>query len=127
VRDLTRVLAVPSIRRFWPTTGLRPLEIEQPRTGDETRQWDAEGEAPFWRGTPLRDAFSCYFAAVNRNKRPATLNLKHEKGRAIVLQLAKDADVVVNNFVLSKMTESGLRYEVLRKENPDVVYVEFVL
>jgi succinate--hydroxymethylglutarate CoA-transferase len=59
---------------------------------------------------------------VNRNKRSLTLNLKQGKGRGIALQLAKDVDVVVNNFLSDKMEGLGLGCEVLRAANPGLVY-----
>jgi succinate---hydroxymethylglutarate CoA-transferase len=122
ILDLTRVLAGPFCTQILASYGASVLKVEQPGTGDETRQWRAEGEASFWRDPPAKTPVSCYFAAVNCNKRSLTLNLKQEKGRDIALQLAKDADVVVNNFLPGKMEELGLGYDVLRTANPGLVY-----
>jgi succinate---hydroxymethylglutarate CoA-transferase len=122
ILDLTRVLAGPFCTQILASYGASVVKVEQPGTGDETRQWRTEGEASFWRDSPAKTPISCYFAAVNRNKRSLTLNLKQKKGRNIALQLAKDADVVVNNFLPGKMEELGLGYEVLRVANPGLVY-----
>lgn len=122
ILDLTRVLAGPFCTQILADYGASVLKVEQPGFGDETRQWRAEGEGAFWREPPSKTPISCYFAAVNRNKRSLTLNLKHPKGLAIVLRLAKEADVVVNNFLPGKMEELGLGYEVLKEQNPGLVY-----
>ncbi|KAJ4238322.1 hypothetical protein NW757_013138 [Fusarium falciforme] len=65
---------------------------------------------------------SNYFSSVNRNKRSVTLNLKRPKGKAILLGLAKHADVVVENFKPGTMDRLGLGYERLREHNPGLVY-----
>jgi succinate--hydroxymethylglutarate CoA-transferase len=59
---------------------------------DDTRHIRAAGEAAAWK--PGIGPMSNYFAAANRNKRSVKLNLKHKKGRAIFLEMVKDADVV---------------------------------
>lgn len=122
VLDLTRVLAGPFCMQILADYGASVIKVEQPDLGDETRHWRAEGETSFWRHPASQTPISCYFAAVNRNKRSLTLDLKHAKGREIVLKLAKEADVVVNNFLPGKMDELGLGYELLMASNPGVVY-----
>jgi succinate--hydroxymethylglutarate CoA-transferase len=122
ILDLTRVLAGPFCTQILADYGASVLKVEQPGSGDETRQWRAEGEGPFWRDPPSHTPISCYFAAVNRNKRSLTINLKHPKGIEIVRKLATEADVVVNNFLPGKMEELGLGYDVLKEQNPGLVY-----
>lgn len=73
-----------------------------------------------WKGEyPL---MSLYYAAVNRNKRSVTVNLKSPKGVEIVKQMARESDVVVHNFVPGKIEAMGLGYEDLRQENKRLIY-----
>jgi len=61
--------------------------------------------------------------SVNRNKKSIALNLKHEKGRAIFLDLVKDADVVVENFRPRTLQKLGIDYPVLQQLNPKIILV----
>ena len=113
VVDLTRVLAGPYLTMMLGDMGADVIKIEQPGSGDDTRRW----------GPPFVQGESTYYLAVNRNKRSVTLNLKHPRCREIVLQLVKDADIVVENFKVGTMERLGLGYEdVLRPLNPRLVY-----
>jgi succinate---hydroxymethylglutarate CoA-transferase len=64
---------------------------------------------------------SNYFAAINRNKRAITLNLKHERGKKIFMQLVKEADVLVENYRTGTMEKLGIGFDVLSKENPMLI------
>ncbi|EXJ59793.1 hypothetical protein A1O7_03940 [Cladophialophora yegresii CBS 114405] len=125
ILDLTRVLAGPFCTQILADYGASVLKIEQPGVGDETRQWRTAGESQKWKDEhPL---MSLYFAAVNRNKRSVTVNLKERKGIEIVKQLiargwdgngtgvSTGVDVVVHNFLPGKMEAMGLGYEDLKK------------
>jgi succinate--hydroxymethylglutarate CoA-transferase len=120
VLDLSRVLAGPFCTQILADYGAEVLKVEQPGVGDETRQWCAANESQMWKEDyPL---MSLYFAAINRNKRSVTLNLKAPRGVEIVKRLARESDVVVNNFVPGKMEAMGLGYEDLRRENDRLIY-----
>jgi formyl-CoA transferase len=113
VVDLSRVLAGPYLAMMLGDMGADVLKIEQPGSGDDTRRW----------GPPFVDGESTYYLAVNRNKRSLTLNLKHPRSREILLDLVRDADVLVENFKVGTMERMGLGYEdVLRPRNPRLVY-----
>jgi crotonobetainyl-CoA:carnitine CoA-transferase CaiB-like acyl-CoA transferase len=71
----------------------------------------------------LVDGQSPFFLAMNRNKRSLTLDLKDPRGREVVLRLAADADLVVENFRPGVMDRLGLGYDALRAVNPSIVYV----
>lgn len=120
ILDLSRVLAGPFCTQILADYGASVVKIEQPGVGDETRQWRTSGEAEKWKDQyPL---MSLYFAAVNRNKRSVAVNLKSAKGREIAMKLARESDVLVNNFMPGKMEELGLGYEELRRENKGLIY-----
>ncbi len=94
VVDFTRVLAGPLCTQMLGDAGARVIKIEEPGRGDETRRW----------GPPFVEGESAYFLSVNRNKESITLNLKTKEGRAIAGELAKRADVVIDNFLPTRRT-----------------------
>ncbi|GIV97512.1 MAG: CoA transferase [Herpetosiphonaceae bacterium] len=113
VLDLTRVLAGPTCTMLLGDFGARIIKVEQPGRGDETRQWGP----PF---TPSGQ--SAYFLCANRNKQSITLNLKTEAGRTILRDLARRADVLVENFKAGTMEALDLGYQALRTLNPRLIY-----
>ncbi|PHH59260.1 hypothetical protein CDD81_3517 [Ophiocordyceps australis] len=119
VLDLSRVLAGPFCTQILADYGADVIKVEQPSVGDDTRAWRTEGEQDVWKpGSQL----SAYFATINRNKRSITLNLKHQKGRSILLDLARRADIVIDNFVPGKMDHMRIGYNELCKVNPAVIH-----
>jgi len=112
VLDLTRALAGPFCTLMLGDHGADVIKIEIPRAGDDTRKW----------GPPFIGGESAYFLSINRNKRSLTLNFKEEKAREIFLKLAKDADVVVENFTPGVMGRLGLGYDAVKAINPGIVY-----
>ena len=113
VLDLSRVLAGPYGTMVLGDFGAEIIKVEQPDRGDDTRQW----------GPPFTaHGQSAYFVSVNRNKRSITLNLKSEEGRAILRELAAQADVLIENFKVGGMERLGLGYERLRADNPGLIY-----
>src|SRR5215210_1681652 len=67
-------------------------------------------------------AKSALFLALNRNKRSIRLNLKHERGREVLLKLVRDYDVVLESFRPGVLDRLGVGYERMREENPGIVY-----
>ena len=113
VVDLTRVLAGPYLAMMLGDMGAEVIKIEQPGSGDDTRRW----------GPPYINGESTYYLAVNRNKRSVTLDLKHPRARELLLQLVKDADVLLENFKVGTMERLELGYEgCLRLLNPRLIY-----
>lgn len=113
ILDLSRVLAGPYATMMLGDLGARVIKVEQPGRGDDTRAW----------GPPFTaNGESAYFLCVNRNKESLTLNLKTAEGRAILLELAKQADVLVENFKVGSMAELGLDYSLLHEVNPRLIY-----
>lgn len=119
VVDLTRVLAGPWATQILADMGARVIKIERPGAGDDLRGWgppflkDADGEE-------TTDA--AYFLSTNRGKQSVTLDISSAEGQEIVRQLAKDADVLVENYKVGTLARFGLDYESLRKINPRLVY-----
>jgi glutaryl-CoA transferase len=108
VLDLSRVLAGPFATMVLGDLGADVLKIERPGTGDDTRRW----------GPPFAGEDAAYFASVNRNRRSLTVDLGDPDGAAIVRCLARNADVVVENFLPRHLASLGL--EELRDEGAAV-------
>ena len=113
ILDLSRVLAGPYATQLLGDLGARIIKVEQPGQGDETRAWGP----PFTSGGQ-----SAYFLCANRNKESLTLNLKHPEGQTVLRQLARRADVLVENFRPGTLAALGLGYAELRADNPGLVY-----
>lgn len=114
VLDASRVLAGPFCTMQLGDLGAEVIKVERPGTGDQTRTWTP----PEHPGT----GEAAYYLSCNRNKRSVTLNLASEAGREVYRDLAREADVVVENFRVGKTDEWGLGYADLREENPGLVY-----
>ena len=109
ILDFTRVLSGPFATMMLGDLGAEVIKIEPPN-GDESRSWP-----PI-----LKNGVSAYFLALNRNKRSLALNLKEERARNIVLRLAAETDVVMENFTPGVVAKLRIDYETLKKENPEI-------
>lgn len=115
VVDLTRALAGPFATMLLADLGADVIKVEPPE-GDITR-----AQGPFHPDDELR-AYGGYFASVNRNKRGVVVDLRTEDGRAVLRELARTADVLVENFRAGVLERLGLGYESLAEDNPRLVY-----
>lgn len=114
VADFTQMMQGPWATQKLGDMGADVVKIE--RIGGEwERTLDAAGE--------LLDDVSPFFLAMNRNKRSITVDLKSDEGREIALDIAREADVVVENFRPGVMDRFGLGYDDVAAVNPEVVYV----
>jgi crotonobetainyl-CoA:carnitine CoA-transferase CaiB-like acyl-CoA transferase len=116
VLDLTRVLAGPLCTMVLGDLGADVVKIERPGAGDDTRTWGP----PWAQGPDGRE--SAYYLSVNRNKRSVAVDLKSDDGRALVRSLAREADVVVENFAPGMLDGWGLGYADLSRDNPGLVF-----
>jgi crotonobetainyl-CoA:carnitine CoA-transferase CaiB-like acyl-CoA transferase len=115
VLDLSRILAGPWATQCLADLGADIVKVERPGAGDDTRSW----------GPPYLDdnsSRSAYFCSVNRNKRSLALDISSEEGALILRKIARESQVVVENFKQGSLTRYGLDYESLRVENPSLVY-----
>ena len=113
--DFSRALAGPYCTLLLADLGAQVIKIEPPQ-GDESRQW-----APPHVGEGAAAA-SSYFLGINRNKRSLALDLRQPRGRELALQLARRADILVENFSPGVMQRMGLAETALRAENPGLIY-----
>ncbi|WP_366522104.1 CaiB/BaiF CoA-transferase family protein [Candidatus Accumulibacter sp. ACC003] len=119
VLDLSRVLAGPWASQLLADLGAEVIKVERPGCGDDTRSWGppwlADGD-----GQPTREA--AYFLCTNRNKYSLTVDITRPEGQEIVRQLARDADVLIENFKLGGLAGYGLDYPSLHALNRQLVY-----
>jgi alpha-methylacyl-CoA racemase len=116
VLDLTRLLPGGFCTLLLADLGADVIKVEDTGAGDYLR-WTG----PSYEG-PDPSASAAAFLALNRNKRSIQLDLKSHAGRAHLLALARDADVVLESFRPGVMDRLGVGYERLREENPALVY-----
>jgi len=112
VLDLSRVLAGPMCGMVLGDFGAEVIKIEHPERGDDTRDW----------GTRVGKTETAYFNSMNRNKRSITLDLQKPEAVQIVLDLARQSDVVIQNFKFGGAEKMGLGYAQIKAVRPDLIY-----
>src|SRR5262249_50124869 len=115
VLDFSRVLAGPYCTRLLADLGARVIKVERPGHGDDTRRG-------YLQLDPTRTDQATYFIRVNAGKESVGLDLAHPDGRAVALELARHADVLVENFLPGVMAKLGLDHDAVRARRPDIVY-----
>jgi crotonobetainyl-CoA:carnitine CoA-transferase CaiB-like acyl-CoA transferase len=110
--DLSAAMAGPFCTQLLADFGASVLKIEPPGTGDMLREF----------GPPFVKGESYYFLLNNRNKRSMTLNLQTAKGLEVFRKLARDADVVVENYRPGVKRKLKIDYEDVKEENPRLIY-----
>ncbi|HJS17220.1 MAG TPA: CoA transferase [Anaerolineales bacterium] len=111
VLDLSRVLAGPYCTMVLGDLGADVIKVESPE-GDETRGW----------GPPFAEGESAYYLCVNRNKRSIFVDFKTDEGRAILLDLIRRSDVLVENFRPGTLARFSLDFEAASVINPALTY-----
>jgi len=111
VLDLTQVWAGPLATMHLGDLGAEIIKVERPETGDLVRHLP-----------PFVGEMSGYFATVNRNKQSVTLNLQSDRGQKVFLELAADADVIIENQKSGTVEKFGIDYESVQEVNPEIIY-----
>jgi crotonobetainyl-CoA:carnitine CoA-transferase CaiB-like acyl-CoA transferase len=115
VLELARVLAGPWAGQTLADLGADVIKVESP-DGDDTRHW-----GPPFIERP-EDHSAAYFHCANRGKRSVVADFRTEGGRALVRDLAAQADIVLENFKLGGLKKYGLDYDSLSALNPGLIY-----
>jgi crotonobetainyl-CoA:carnitine CoA-transferase CaiB-like acyl-CoA transferase len=110
VLDLSRVIAGPYCATLMADLGADVVKVERPGRGDDLRAWRGNG-------------MSAAFAAINRGKRGIAVDLQRPEGSKLVFELARRADVIVENFLPGVADKLGLGYGAVSAVSPAVVYV----
>jgi crotonobetainyl-CoA:carnitine CoA-transferase CaiB-like acyl-CoA transferase len=119
VLDLSRVLAAPWAAQNLADLGADVIKVERPLKGDDSRAF----APPFLKdeqGNTTRE--SAYFCAANRGKRSITIDISKPEGQELVRELAKNVDVILENYKVGDLARYGLGYEDIKAINPAVIY-----
>ncbi|MFG1694821.1 CaiB/BaiF CoA transferase family protein [Nonomuraea sp. NPDC049309] len=111
VADFSRILAGPYATMLLADLGADVIKVESPN-GDDTRGWMP----------PTRGEVSTYYLGVNRGKRSIALDLRDEGDAAAARELARRADVLIENFRPGGLAKYGLDYDAVKAANPGIVY-----
>lgn len=116
VLDLSRVLAGPWATQTLADLGARVIKIEHPARGDDTRHWGPPYQA---QGDNQESA---YFLCANRGKESVAVDFNDARGQSIVRDLAKRADILIENFRVGGLAQYSLDYDSIQQINPAIVY-----
>ena len=111
VADFSRVLAGPYCTMLLGDLGATVIKVESP-AGDDTRNWIP----------PERDGVSTYYMAINRNKRSVTLDFNDAGDLRLAHELARRADIFIENFKPGGLKRFGLDYDAVRQQNERIIY-----
>jgi CoA:oxalate CoA-transferase len=111
ILDLTWALSGPFGTMLLADLGAEVIKVEMPGIGDMARFIE-----------PLVDSVSTYFFSLNRGKKSTVIDLKTEKGRELLLKLASECDILVENFTPGTMAKLGLGYDVIKEHSPRLIY-----
>ena len=119
VLDLSRVLAGPWAGQNLADLGAEVIKVERPKVGDDSRAF-----GPPWvkdvKGRETRD--SAYFTSANRGKKSITVNVATPQGQALIRALARECDVLIENYKHGDLARYGLSYDDLKSVNPRLIY-----
>jgi len=119
VLDLSRVLAGPWAGQLLADLGADVIKVERPGKGDDTRQWGP----PYLKDRAGNDTSeAAYFLSANRGKRSVTIDITKKEGQALVRDLVKESDVLMENYKTGGLGRYGLDYDSLKTVNPGLVY-----
>ncbi|MDH6281649.1 CaiB/BaiF CoA transferase family protein [Prescottella agglutinans] len=110
VLELGNYIAAPTAGRLLADFGAEVIKVERPRTGDELRNWR------LYSGST-----SMLYRTINRNKKSIVLDLRSDEGRQVVLDLAAECDIVLENFRPGTLEKWGIGPEQLNAANPELV------
>eukprot|EP01030_Chromulinospumella_sphaerica_P019256 gene19256-biopygen17045 len=119
VLDLSRVLAGPWCSQNLADLGADVIKVERPGSGDDTRAWGP----PYAKDADGNDTTeAAYYLAANRGKRSITVDIASAGGQALIRELVRHSDVVLENYKVGQLKRYGLDYESLKAIKPDLVY-----
>ncbi|MCH8538591.1 MAG: CoA transferase [Alkalimonas sp.] len=119
VLDLSRILAGPWASQVLADYGAEVWKVEKPGEGDDTRRWGP----PFLKDTEGHNTGqSAYFLSANRGKKSLCIDIQTQAGQQQIKQLARQADIVLENYKVGGLAKYGLDYPSLKALNPSLIY-----
>jgi len=119
ILDLTRVLAGPLSAQMLADLGAEVIKIERPGTGDDAR---AFGPPYLVDPDGRENNNNSFYLCANRNKKSVTVNIASPEGQEIIRALARDVDVMMENYKVGDLKRYGLDYGAIRAVNPGIIY-----
>jgi crotonobetainyl-CoA:carnitine CoA-transferase CaiB-like acyl-CoA transferase len=113
ILDFTQVMMGPCATQMLADFGADVIKIERPGSGDLSRNFFGE--------TSTEAMNNVVYASLNRNKRSVEIDTKNPVGRQMVLDMVRDADVVIDNFRAGVMDRLGFGYDALKQINPRII------
>ncbi|HSS64448.1 MAG TPA: CaiB/BaiF CoA-transferase family protein [Gammaproteobacteria bacterium] len=111
VLDLTRALSGPFCTMILGDLGADVIKVEPTPDGEMIRAWG-----------PFHGGISVFYLSVNRNKRSLAIDFRNPRGLALLQRIARDSDVLVENFKPGTADKLGIGYDTLKSENPRLIY-----
>ncbi len=119
VLDLSRVLAGPWAGQNLADLGAEVIKVERPKVGDDSRAFGP----PWVKDTTGRETGdSAYFTSANRGKKSITVNVARPQGQGLIRALARECDVLIENYKHGDLARYGLGYDDLKSVNPRLIY-----
>ena len=119
ILDMSRILAGPWAGQLLADLGADVIKIERPKYGDDTRSWGP----PYLKDRDGKDTEdAAYFFCANRGKKSVTVDITCPEGQEIIRQLARQSDVLIENYKVGGLANYGLDYHSLSKINPKLIY-----
>ena len=119
ILDMSRILAGPWAGQLLADLGADVIKIERPKYGDDTRSWGP----PYLKDRDGKDTEdAAYFFCANRGKKSVTVDITCLEGQEIIRQLARQSDVLIENYKVGGLANYGLDYHSLSKINPELIY-----
>ncbi|EHJ60697.1 acyl-CoA transferase/carnitine dehydratase [Novosphingobium pentaromativorans US6-1] len=118
VLDLGRYLAAPWCTQLLGDLGAEVIKVERPGKGDDMRSYGP----PFLKNREGEDDDSPYYISSNRNKKSVTVNIANPDGAQLIRDLARECDILVENYKVGDLKRFGLDYNTLKDVNPHLIY-----
>jgi crotonobetainyl-CoA:carnitine CoA-transferase CaiB-like acyl-CoA transferase len=118
VLDLSRVLAGPWAGQVLADLGAEVIKVERPGEGDDTRGWGP----PFIANADGSRGDAAYYLSANRGKKSVAIDMAKAEGQGLIRELARRADILLENFKVGGLKKYGLDYDSLKSLNPRLIY-----
>ena len=111
ILDFSQVLAAPFCGMLLADMGAEVIKVERPGNGDISREYG-----------PYVNDISLYFCQYNRGKKGIAVDMRSEEGKAVIMKLVSQVDIVIENFKSGTLEKLGLGYDEMKKVNPNLIY-----
>ena len=117
ILDLGRIVAAPFATQMLGDMGAEIIKIERPGEGDDSRNY-----GPSFLDTEEGETYSGFYLSFNRNKRSVAVDISTPGGQQVIRDLARECDVLIENFKVGDLARKGLSYADIEAVNPRIVY-----